>query len=48
LTQRQDNSLPLEGIKPPDFSKLRAMTVPEPTNKFVPPPKTEQDAVVIE
>ncbi|MDR3109415.1 MAG: hypothetical protein LBU65_06980, partial [Planctomycetaceae bacterium] len=27
-------------IHPPDFSKLRAMTVPEPTNKFTPPPKT--------
>jgi len=25
-------------IRPPDFSKLREMTVAEPTNKFVPPP----------
>jgi hypothetical protein len=32
-----------QDIRPPDFSKLRAMTVPEPTNKFVPPPKTDND-----
>jgi hypothetical protein len=35
-----------QNIYPPDFSKLRAMTVPEPTNKFVPPPKSEQETVV--
>lgn len=29
-------------IRPPDFSKLREMTVAEPTNKFVPPPKEEE------
>jgi hypothetical protein len=35
-----------QDIRPPDFSKLRAMTVPEPTNKFVPPPKSEQETAV--
>ena len=32
---------PVENISPPDFSKLREMTVAEPVNKFVPPPKEE-------
>jgi hypothetical protein len=39
-SQTNDN---MHDIRPPDFSKLRAMTVPEPTNKFVPPPKTENE-----
>ena len=32
-----------QSIKPPDFFKLRAMTVAEPVNKFVPPPKSAQE-----
>jgi Fe-S-cluster containining protein len=31
-------------ISPPDFSKLREMTVAEPVNKFVPPPKTDDQS----
>jgi Fe-S-cluster containining protein len=31
-------------IASPDFSKLREMTVAEPTNQFVPPPKPEQES----
>ncbi|MDR2439841.1 MAG: YkgJ family cysteine cluster protein [Planctomycetaceae bacterium] len=46
LTQKQDITSLTKNIKPPDFSKLRAMTVPEPTNKFVPPPKSEQETAV--
>ena len=36
-------------VRPPDFSKLRAMTVAEPTNKFVPPsePKQEFEETVV-
>ena len=32
-----------KNVRPPDFSTLRAMTVAEPTNKFVPPPSPEQE-----
>jgi Fe-S-cluster containining protein len=46
MTQKQDIPLSTDNIPPPDFSKLRAMTVPEPTNKFVPPPKSEQETAV--
>ena len=31
-----------KNVRPPDFSKLRAMTVEEPTNKFVPLAKPEE------
>lgn len=34
----------MAGVRPPDFSKLREMTVAEPVNKFVPPPKTEAES----
>jgi Fe-S-cluster containining protein len=44
LIQKQDiTTLSAEDVKPPDFSKLRSMTVSEPTNKFVPPPKSERE-----
>ncbi|MDR2643934.1 MAG: hypothetical protein LBC74_14225 [Planctomycetaceae bacterium] len=42
-SQTNDNR---QDIRPPDFSKLRAMTVPEPTNKFVPSLKSEQETIV--
>ncbi|MDR2641330.1 MAG: YkgJ family cysteine cluster protein [Planctomycetaceae bacterium] len=45
LRTDQDVTLTTESIKPPDFSRLRAMTVPEPANKFVPPPKAEQETI---
>ena len=39
----EDSTSQTNSIKPPDFSKLREMTVAEPTNKFVPPQKSEQE-----
>ncbi|GHT40714.1 hypothetical protein FACS189443_1460 [Planctomycetales bacterium] len=35
-----------EDIHPPDFSKLREMTVSEPANQFVPPPKPAEEVKV--
>ena len=39
----EDSASQTNVIGPPDFSKLREMTVAEPTTKFVPPPKVEQE-----